>query len=415
MRRTLLALALLLPAGAAAADVVTTKDGLTLEGAAKKAADGSVTVATDAGEVRLAAGAVASITPGEGPRAAARKALDALSKDDVDGAYRLAVGLEAQGVLDVSKAAYERVLAAKPDHPAARRALGFERTARGEWLPVAEANRLKGLVLWRGEWLLPAEVAARSKGARTVRVKDDPLYGAMKTAATGEPGLARAALDRISRATTAERLETATSLLVHGDARVRAWACTQLATLGDRASMRPLLLESVRDRDASVRKAATLAMKALDPDDAPIPLVRALGSENLAVVAHAAQALNWLGDRRAVGWVVKRIESHGAGPASYIAVIDQQSYIADFDVEVAQSSFIADPQIGVIQEGVVAPLKVLDAAIFETRVEMALLDTFNGLADAGVSTSAQAVAWWKQHSADFPTFTPLERRTAAGK
>ena len=410
MRRVLLlSLVLVAPLAATAdGDVVTTKDGLTIEGTATKAADGSVTVATDAGEVRLKAAEVASVAPGEGPRAAGRRALAALSKDDATGAYRLAVALEAEGVADVAKEAYERVVALDVDHAAARRALGYERLGDA-WVTGAEAKRRSGLVLWRGEWLLPAEVASRAKGARTVRVKDDPLYAAMKTAATAEPALARAALDRVQRASTAERLETATSLLVHGDPKVRAWASTQLATLGDRASMRPLLLEAVRDRDASVRRSATLAMKALDPDDAPIPFVRALGSEHSSVVANAAQALAWLGDKRVIGYVIKRIESHGAGPASYFADIVQTSYIADFDVEVAQSSFIADPQIGVIQEGVVAPLKVLDASIVETRVEQVLLDAFNGLSGAGVSTSGQAVAWWKQHAAEMPAFHPMER------
>jgi hypothetical protein len=140
--------------------------------------------------------------------------------------------------------------------------------------------------------------------------------------------------------------------------------------------------------------------------------VRALASDNALVVANSAQALAWLDDRRVIGYVVKRIESHGAGPASYFSDIVQHSYIADFDVEVAQSSFIADPQIGVIQEGVVAPLKILDVSIIETRVEQTLLNTFNSLADAGVSTRAQAVSWWKQHSGDFPGFRPLERAAA---
>jgi hypothetical protein len=411
MRSPFLALVFAIPAAAAAADVVTTKDGLTLEGATTKSADGSVVVATDAGDVRLAASAVASIAAGEGPRTAGKRALAAIAKDDAAAAYRLAASLESQGVSDVAREAYERVLATDADHAAARRALGFERIG-DRWLTSAQAKERSGLVLWRGEWLLPAELPVRAKVARTVRVKDDPLYATMKTAATAEPALARVALDRISRATVAERLETATSLLVHGDPKVRAWACTHLAGLGDRASMRPLLQEAVRDRDASVRKAATLAMKALDPDDAPIPFVRALASDNALVVANSAQALAWLDDRRVIGYVVKRIESHGAGPASYFSDIVQHSYIADFDVEVAQSSFIADPQIGVIQEGVVAPLKILDVSIIETRVEQTLLNTFNSLADAGVSTRAQAVSWWKQHSGDFPGFRPLERAAA---
>ncbi len=42
---------------------------------------------------------------------------------------------------------------------------------------------------------------------------------------------------------------------------------------------------------------------------------------------------------------------------SYITVINQQSYIADYDVEVAQASFIAEPKINILQSGVVLDVK----------------------------------------------------------
>ncbi|MCA8942753.1 MAG: hypothetical protein KDB80_09370, partial [Planctomycetes bacterium] len=41
----------------------------------------------------------------------------------------------------------------------------------------------------------------------------------------------------------------------------------------------------------------------------------------------------------------------------YVAVINQTSYIRDFDVEVAQAAFIADPKVDVIQDGVVLDVK----------------------------------------------------------
>src|SRR5690606_29431370 len=37
----------------------------------------------------------------------------------------------------------------------------------------------------------------------------------------------------------------------------------------------------------------------------------------------------------------------------HVAVINQTSYIRDFDVEVAQAAFIADPKMDVIQDGIV--------------------------------------------------------------
>src|SRR5262245_63089692 len=63
----------LLSTADAPADVVETREGLVLEGDVTRSADGAVVVKTDAGEVRLAAGDVASTKAGDGPRAAAKK------------------------------------------------------------------------------------------------------------------------------------------------------------------------------------------------------------------------------------------------------------------------------------------------------------------------------------------------------
>lgn len=41
----------------------------------------------------------------------------------------------------------------------------------------------------------------------------------------------------------------------------------------------------------------------------------------------------------------------------YVAVVNQTSYIRDFDVEVAQAAFIADPKVDVIQDGIVLDVK----------------------------------------------------------
>ena len=58
----------------AGADVVTTRDGLVIEGAVTREGDGTVVVAGASGQVRIAQTDVLSITTGEGPRTSAEKA-----------------------------------------------------------------------------------------------------------------------------------------------------------------------------------------------------------------------------------------------------------------------------------------------------------------------------------------------------
>jgi hypothetical protein len=190
-------------------------------------------------------------------------------------------------------------------------------------------------------------------------------------------------------------VEAARALLVHKDPTIRRWACHELEKLGDESALRTLIAVSCRDPHPSVRDAAVRAATTFGNDDIAIPLVRALGSEHLGIVANAGRALGVLGDVRVVGYVIKRIVSHGSSPGAWFASETQQAYIRDFDVEVAQTSFIADPIIGTIQEGTVSDVKVLDVTMEWTIVEPILIHTFNRLAHASAKNVDDVKAWVK--------------------
>jgi hypothetical protein len=129
----------LLPAASAEADVVTTRDGLVLEGRAVRDGAGWK-VETTEGAVVLPSSAVVKVEPGAGPRAGLSERAAKLAADDAAGWYRLALEAEAAGVPDVARSAYERIVAVQPDHPAARRALRHERVGDA-WMPEEEARR----------------------------------------------------------------------------------------------------------------------------------------------------------------------------------------------------------------------------------------------------------------------------------
>jgi len=386
---------------AGSADVVTTKDGVVVEGTVERTAD-EVIVHTAAGDVRLPAAAVATVVAGDSARATARRAADALAADDVAGRYRLAVASEAQGLADLAAHLYASILAVEPEHPAARRALGFEK-AGDRWLTTTEARRARGLVLYEGTWRLPAEVdrIARSR-RRQITVRATDLAAAMRTAATADGPLARAATSQVAAAPVGERLHVATGLLTHPEPKVRAWASGELGRLGDESALRPLWSVAARDRDEGVRTSAVASLASFGRVDVAFPFVKALWSEHPSIVANAAAALGQLGDAHAVVWLVTRLVSHGASPGANFSQLTQQAYVQDFDVEVAQTSFIADPVIGTLQEGVVQDVKVLDLTIEKTFVEMRLVRTIASLAKAEFSTSAQVAAWWKEQSHRFP-------------
>jgi hypothetical protein len=403
-----------LPAGRLAfADTVVTKDGLVLEGAVTKAADGAVTVVSEAGTVRIAASAVKSVTPGEGPRAALRREAKALAASDAAGWYRLSLRAEEAGAPDLAREALRAVVAAEPDHAAARRALGYEKVD-GAWVPLEEARRRSGLVLFGGEWVLPkqAEAAAAAAPAGPAPAKDAVL-SVMRAAAAPEPALSLAAEARLTAVPAAEREDAATALLLDRDPRVRTWACAHLAALGDERALRPLILSAVRDRDPEVRRSAALACTSFGNDDVAVPFVRAMSSTIPWVSANAMRALAVIGDKRVIGFVVKHIIAHGESPRSVIQSLNKVSYVRDYDVEIAQNANIANPIIGQAVEGVVFDVKVHDASTEKTVIETVAMDTFNALAGTSFHEVAEVAAWWEKHGAEYPGFPEKPTSTRA--
>ena len=400
------ALLCLASAGTARADVVVTADGLVLEGDAVKAADGSVTVTTDAGETTLASDRVLSVEPGAFPRRALEARAKALAADDAAGWYRLALEAETQGFADLARRAYEAVVAADPDHAAARRALGEERVD-GRWVDGDTARRRRGLVLYGGAWLLPAEVEARVKSAApTVSVPaDDPATrSAIRTLAGDDPVLTAAARLALVHVPKERRVRAALATLYDRDPHVRLASARLLGEIGDEVALRPLIFSGARDLDADVRRAAVVAAQSFGNDDTAVPFVRALGSESPHLVGNAAEALATLGDTRALGYVVKRISGHGGSARSYVAFLNQISYVRDYDVEIAQASNIANPDVATITEGVVLDVRVIDAAYEHTWVEPILVDTAASLAGRRFSGAADVMAWWAENQGRYPGF-----------
>jgi hypothetical protein len=58
----------------------------------------------------------------------------------------------------------------------------------------------------------------------------------------------------------------------------------------------------------------------------------------------------------------------GGATRGHVAVIQQQSYIRDFDVEVAQAAMIANPVVGVIQSGTVLDVTVMAVTTHRTMI-----------------------------------------------
>jgi len=406
-----------LPAGLAAADVLTTTDGLQLEGRVTKDAAGNYVVHAESGEVVLAPDQVTGVEAGAGPRARLAEKRAALAADDGAGYYRLALEAEAAGLVDVAREAYAVVVRLQPDHAAARRALGHEKVD-GRWMSAAAAHRKRGLVLFEGGWMLPAEVeAAAQKAAREPAVRtpsdDARTRSVLRTWATAEAPLARAARTALADVPSDRRLRASLGTLYDRDPRVRAASARMLGEIGDESALRPLVFSAARDMDEDVRREAVLAAASFGHDDTAIPFIRALGSQNLRLVANAAQALADIGDPRALAFVVKRLTSHGGSARAFVSFVSQVSYVRDYDVEIAQASNIANPDVAVIQDGVVLDVRVIDAGYTKTWIEPLLVGAASQLAGREFASRDEVLAWYAEAGEslpEFPSKTPGRRK-----
>ncbi|MHC5010925.1 MAG: HEAT repeat domain-containing protein [Planctomycetota bacterium] len=400
------ALSVVLAALPAGADVLTTSEGLVLEGRIVRDAEGNFVIETTDGTVVLPPERVAAVREGKGPREALAEQAAGLAEGDAEAWFRLGLEAEAAGLPDLARRAFETVVSLDPDHAAARRALGHQRVDDA-WVSEAVASRRRGLVLFEGRWLLPAQVEqAAAEEAPVVRPPSDDARtrAVIRTLATADEPLRRAAQLALVSVPAEQRLRAGIGTLFDEDPAVRKTAARLLGGLGDEAGLRPLILSAARDVDPSVRRESLAAAASFGHDDTAIPFIRALGSENLQLVANAAQALGQLDDDRAIAYIVKRLTSHGSSTRNMVAFLNQVSYVRDYDVEIAQASNIANPDVATIQEGVILDIRVLDAAIEKTWVEAVLVDSLSRLTGQEFRSREDAVAWYRANEASLPEF-----------
>lgn len=146
------AVVVLAHAGSAArADLVHLRNGQKLEGDAVEA-NGEVSIRSAVGTIGVPASIVLRIERAPSRENRAVERLRALRPDDVDARVALAVELHDAGSNTLAQRIFGEVLERDPDHPVARRALGYVRCDE-QWLTEQECHRRRGDVLHDGQWV----------------------------------------------------------------------------------------------------------------------------------------------------------------------------------------------------------------------------------------------------------------------
>jgi hypothetical protein len=104
-------------------------------------------------------------------------------------------------------------------------------------------------------------------------------------------------------------------------------------------------------------------------------------------------------------------DSSGSSVRGHVAILQQQSYIQDFDVEVAQASFIADPKVNVLQSGAVLDTTVHSVITFRTQIVAAYRNALRRIAgsDPGADPGTWS-AWLERRRGQHALGQPTETR-----
>jgi hypothetical protein len=365
------ALAALLVAGTASADVVRLRDGDILEGAATDLGE-SVRVTTPGATVEIPWSRVGRIDRGATAAEEFRSRHAGVKAGDAKGTYALALWARRNGLVEESRDLAGKVVALDASHEGARALLGEQRTGEG-WKGGEALLAAKGFVARDGKWLLKEEADALDRrAALEKKASEEEKRAAKLLESLGDRNPSVRAYAAEAMASVDPELRRRLFLVGarHRSAEVRAASAAGLGVKGDEGVVRTLLQLAVKDAEPSVRVKAAESLKAVALPEIVRPLVRALDAEVPGVRMNAAYALGVLQDRGSVETLIRRVQwVAGPSPRVNLQVLNQVSYISDYDVEIAQLSQIGDPIISQLREGIVLDVKVFGAEGTDIEIE----------------------------------------------
>jgi len=217
---------------------------------------------------------------------------------------------------------------------------------------------------------LEPEVLARKWRSAPTRIRVHQLLDRMR--ADTSPGRAAAIEMLLVREPNADQdLRNEARRTGAERQRIAALAALQRRELA--GNDRFVLRTAVLDGSSKVRRAAIDIARGHDDAAAVRYLAPGLMHSNSKVRVRTAEAFAGLGSRDAVELLVLAGPNAGVnlaaaspGVRAHVAFLQQQAYIRDYDVEVAQAAFIADPKVDVLQSGSV--LDVTVAGVYEEVV-----------------------------------------------
>jgi tetratricopeptide (TPR) repeat protein len=392
--------------GAASADVVRLRSGDILEGKATDLGE-SVRVVTGEATVELPWSEIKVIDRAATAADDLKARRAAVKDDDAKGLFALALWCQRQGMPEQAADLARKVVALEPANEGARAILGEQNVCPKcadcpEWKKGDALLSAKGFVARDGKWILKSEAEALDRRAAIDRqASDEEKRAAKLLESLGDrtPAVRTYAAEALASLDPALRRRLFLVGARHRNEAVRAASAAGLGLKHDEGVVRTLLQLAVKDPSADVRGAAAKSLRAVDVPEVASPLIRCLDAGSPAVRMAAADALGTMGTRTSVETLIRRVH-WVAGPSNRanIQVLNQISYIGDYDVEIAQLSQIGDPIIMQLREGIVLDVKVFAAEGTDLEIERhAYVQALGNITGKTFGNDVKAWAsWWTE-------------------
>ena len=199
----------------------------------------------------------------------------------------------------------------------------------------------------------------------------------------------------------------------------RTTALEVLSRRSDRSSDRFVWRSTLLDPALHVReRAADLAKVHGKAKEAVAYLAGALENEDSDIRVRAAEAFTRIGEKDAIDVLVKAGPKagvkEGGSPRAHCAFLTQESYVRDFDVEVAQNAVIANPRVDVLQSGAVLDVAVHAVQIYRIEIVHAYRKALKSLAGADPGPDPASWSAWRERLASTAGSAPVTSSRPSG-
>ncbi|HEX5050840.1 MAG TPA: HEAT repeat domain-containing protein [Planctomycetota bacterium] len=219
---------------------------------------------------------------------------------------------------------------------------------------------------------LEPELLARKYRTASTRVRVHQLLDCLRV--ESGPGRTAAVVELLVREPNADQ-DLRTEARRNSTERRRTAALAALQRREIAGNDHFVLRTAILDKSPEVRQAAIDLSRGIDDAGAVAYLAPGLMHSNARIRMRTAEAFAGLGHPDAVKLLVLAGPNAGValaaadhGVRANVAFLQQQAYIRDFDVEVAQAAFIADPKVDVLQSGSVLDVTVIGVEQVRTIV-----------------------------------------------